>query len=270
MELVALHDRPPAQPPLQLDCLPLDEDRALYVVRDDLLPAGTKQRAVIPLLQELSRKGVSRLTYASPFAGFAQVALAYGCRALGLRCTIYSERDPSQRGMEAHPFALLAQGWGAQVVLVKNLEEGERRATDLAITGSAYKIPLGFHCREFQSHFQQVVASSLESIRAKLDFLPKRIWLPVGSGTLAHAFYQAAPRATQFCCVDVHVLRESDARIRSLRELPRVQYFSAQERFHEQAIQLPPISSNLHYDAKLWSFISRNAQNGDLWWNVAR
>lgn len=58
----------------------------IRVVRDDLLPGGTKQRASAPFIQDMVNIGYSHFVYASPFAGFAQVALAYTCRMLNVRC----------------------------------------------------------------------------------------------------------------------------------------------------------------------------------------
>jgi hypothetical protein len=258
------------QLPIRLDQIHLDDSRAIYVVRDDLLPAGTKQRAILPLLRDLVANGASRMTYASPFAGFAQIALAYGCHQLGIPCTIFSERDPSLPGLQAHPFTKVANEWGATVILVPCLKDGEERATALADSGRTHQIPLGFQCREFQQHFQYAVKSGLAEIQAQLGHIPARAWLPVGSGTLTQAFHKAAPFSMQFCCVNVHVLRADDLRIAKIRALPRVQYFSAAFEFSEQAKNLPPVPSNLHYDAKLWSFVQEHAKDGDLWWNVAR
>lgn len=256
--------------PVRLDQLSLDAHRSIYVVRDDLLPAGTKQRAILPLLRDLEGKGIRHLTYSSPFAGFAQVALAYGCQALSLQCTLFCEKDPGQAGKKTHAFTELAARHGAKIVLVDSLAEGEERAEALARSGHAHKIPLGFHCREFQEHFQAAITESLETIRRELGHTPERAWLPIGSGTLAHAFRQATPTQVQLHCVDVHVLHASDLRIQRLRAFPNLYYYSAQENFPERAERPPPIPSNLHYDAKIWAFVSELARDGDLWWNVAR
>lgn len=257
-------------PLFRLDRLSLSGNRTILVVRDDLLPAGTKQRAILPLLQEFLANGITELTYASPFAGFAQVALAYGCHALNLRCTLFCESDPSLEGTQAHMFTKLAESWGAKIVLVKSLSAAEREATAFAASREAYKIPLGFQCREFQKYFQAVVQASLDTIRQQLGYAPARAWLPIGSGTLAQAFHRASPAETHLCCVDVHVLPMDDLRIQSLRALPRIQYYSAKEEFREKARQPPPIPSNIHYDAKIWALVSEYAKDGDLWWNVAR
>lgn len=270
MNLEAFQTAPSPQLPLQLDRIHLSPERSIYVVRDDLLPAGTKQRAILPLLRDFQRQGATHMIYASPFAGFAQVALAYGCHSVGLQCTLFCERDPHQPGVAAHDFTKLAEHWGAKVALTENLAEAEERADELAESSGGTKIPLGFHCREFQQHFQLAVADALAEIRQELGFLPKRVWLPVGSGTLTNAFHKVALDTTELCCVDVHVLNPKDLRLQALRLLPRVRYFSAEEEFSERAASRPPLPSNIHYDAKLWSFVKNHAQDGDLWWNVAR
>lgn len=252
--------------PIRIDRLALDGSREISVLRDDLLPAGTKQRAVLPFLEELLQSGVRRVTYASPFAGFAQVALAYGCHALGIECTLYCERDPAQAGLQAHRFTQLASSWGAKIHLRKDLLEAENSAE----AEGAFKIPLGFQCREFQRHFQAAIAEIFSAMLRGRGPQPRAVWLPLGSGTLAHAVCRIAPPAMQLRCVNVHVLPASDLRIQSLRSLKRVQYFEAEEEFAEAAVELPPLPSNLHYDAKLWRFLHQHAEPGDFWWNVAR
>src|SRR5688500_1651242 len=86
-----------APPSRSLDRLAVSKGH-VWVVRDDILEGGTKQRAAVPFLRELIAGGARELAYASPFCGFAQVALAAACRELGLRATIVAERDPEQAG----------------------------------------------------------------------------------------------------------------------------------------------------------------------------
>ena len=52
------------------------ESKNIFAIRDDLLPGGTKQRAAIPYIHNEIKKGHRHFIYASPFSGFAQVALA--------------------------------------------------------------------------------------------------------------------------------------------------------------------------------------------------
>lgn len=257
-------------PPIILDELRLGS-RRLHVVRDDLLPAGTKQRAILPLLQKLADRRVGQVVYASPFCGFAQVALAYGARQKGLGCVIYAERDPALPGFAPHAFTELARSWGATIRLAESLAEAEDgAAAEAAKLPRAWKVPLGFRCEEFQVYFENALAGAVAEIRDRLGCFPRRVWLPVGSGTLARAFRAAAPAATELHCVDVRVLKESDERLTGLAALPGVHLYRTPETFPEPARVRPPVPSNLHYDAKLWAWLAEQAQDGDLWWNVAR
>jgi hypothetical protein len=271
MLLPHVFDPPPAaRPPLTVDTIRRN-GRRLHVVRDDLLPAGSKQRAVLPLLEGLRVRGFRQFTYASPFAGFAQVALAYGCRELGLSCRIFAERDATQPGRRAHAFTALAAQEGAQITIVEDLASAER-AAEAAAAGSsaAMKIPLGFHGKEFGAEFRRALEGACATIEKRLGHFPSRVWLPVGSGTLARAFRAAAPAATELLCVDVRVLPESDPRLTDLAALPSLRLFRAPETFAEKVKRPPPLPSNCHYDAKLWAFIEERGEDGDLWWNVAR
>ena len=244
----------------------------IQVVREDLLPGGTKQRAVVPFLNALLAQGYNEFVYASPFCGFAQVALAAGCQALGLKATLFCERDAGNPEPALHEFSLLARSMGAKVYLVESLAQAESVAISYALAHekNRYKIPLGFQHPDFQNELQKRVKRELNRIEEKLQRKQKRIWLPVGSGTLSRAFLAIVPKDCELICVDVHVLERKDPRIRALVEHENVTLLSAPEEFQEPAGVQPRIPSNTYYDAKLWRLIRKLGKDGDLWWNVAR
>lgn len=74
----------------------------------------------------------------------------------------------------------------------------------------------------------------------------------------------------QLRCLDVGVLAPGDPRLTRAGLLPRTIVGRAPERFNDLARTPPPIASNVHYDAKLWRLLAREAGPRDLWWNVAR
>jgi hypothetical protein len=244
----------------------------LFIVREDLLPGGSKQRACAPLLQALVDRGHSHFIYASPFCGFAQVALAYVCRELGLSCQIFAERAPTADNIEfKHTFTQLAESYGAKVFMVNSLEEAEIFAGESARrVPRSFKIPLGFNCVEFRDAYEREIRAQWATICSLFDGPPRRLWLPVGSGTLASIFSRVVDDRTSLQCVNVRVLPDEDDRLARLRSDPRVQFFSAPEHFHEAARVSPALPSNAHYDAKLWQFLVEHGEAGDLWWNVAR
>lgn len=239
-----------------------------YVVRDDLLPGGTKQRAAGPYIEEMMARGYSHFVYASPFSGFAQVALASICRFLGQKCTIICEKDQRFSDRRFHPFSLKAREFGANIFLVDSLEEAEECAV-LLKDGNTMKIPLGFDCPEFKTHLALVFEDALKEIK-KVCGNFHTLWMPVGSGTLVRTLLSVLPDTIQIKCVNVRVLSSEDARLQKLIAHPSVEFFEAPVPFRVEAEDLPSIPSNLFYDAKLWSFIKQNGHHGDVWWNVAR
>lgn len=259
-------------PPVQIDKLAY-RGQDFFVVRDDLLPGGTKQRACAPFLSGLATHGYEQICYASPFAGFAQVALAYTCSRLGLASRIFCEADRTQSEglMVKHEFTRLAESFGASVHLTRTLQESEELAADLAVSQArTVKIPLGFDCEGFKSALEEELVLQWDIIKRRMGRAPRRLWLPVGSGTLASVFKRIVGGETSINCVNVRILEADDTRLRALREDASITMFSAPERFHQQADLLPSIPSNIHYDAKIWQFLARHGESGDLWWNVAR
>ncbi len=248
------------------------KDKIFFAVRDDLLPGGSKQRACTPFLQKLVKEGRDEFYYASPFAGFAQVALAYTCRQLGLKCLLFCESDPTQKSFGLkHEFTRLAEAYGAKISMHSCLQEAEEHATEKSCQSpNSFKIPLGLKCELFTDAFERALRIQWAQVIYQIGFVPRRLWLPVGSGTLVSVFERIVSPTTQLMCVDVHVLPAKDLRILSLVNNANINLFSAPECFQDRADLPPEIPSNVHYDAKLWQFLVRLGQNEDLWWNVAR
>ena len=72
---------------VKLPDLVLEEREGFIIVRDDLLPGGTKRRVAGVLL-----KGAEEFVYASPAYGYAQIALAYACKDADKRATIFTAK----------------------------------------------------------------------------------------------------------------------------------------------------------------------------------
>jgi hypothetical protein len=241
----------------------------VFVVRDDHLDGGTKQRAAVPFLEELVTKGVHEIAYASPFCGFAQVALAVSARAVGLNFTLFAVRNPSTRN--SHAFTDLAESFGARIRLVESLEEAELETSRYArVRPRCQIIPLGIADPIYTGYLQAELTRQWDQVMNYLPGIPRRLWVPFGSGTLLGVLRNVVPTPIEIAAVNVHVLSLNDSRLRSAHELPNVKIISAAVPFLEAAPLLPPIPSNTHYDAKLWAPISFNADDGDVWWNVAR
>jgi len=251
-------------PPVKVTYLHTDNGQ-IAVVRDDLLKGGTKQRAAIPFLKTLIAHGKKEFVYASPFSGYAQIALAVSCEAVGAKCTIFAERE----GDRISHFSSLIQDT-ATIQLCASLSEAEEAARCYVKNKSkAYKIPLGFNDCVYREKLKQELSRQWEGLCSNLGYIPRRLWVPVGSGTLASIF-QTIINDTELHCVDIGVLPQCDDRISKVKQLQKVRYMRTQQPFNEAAVHLPPIPSNVFYDAKLWQFVKANAQPFDVWWNVAK
>jgi hypothetical protein len=263
------HSAEPISPTAVVDRLEV-AGGTIHVVRDDVLAGGTKQRAMIPWLLDLRSAGVRELVYASPFCGFAQVALAASCRAIGLGCRVFAERDGSREGYAPHELTALAASYGASTEIVPTLAHAERAAVAHARAGEhRRKLPLGFDDEGFRRHLRRALEEQWQTLERR-GVAPRRVWLPVGSGTLATVFRSLLAPEVELACVDVRVLPADDVRLTRLATVASVRWYSAPELFHERAASPPPIPSNRWYDAKLWRLLDHHARAGDLWWNVAR
>ncbi len=257
-------------PPPSVDEILNDRGDIFHVLREDRLLGGTKQRAARRYVARGQARGVETFCYASPFAGFAQVALSVCCHALGTKSHIFAEQDQTAKANEAHEFSRLARDWGATVHLFPTLNHAERAAHAFAFRKQGCeKIPLGFSCPDYNEIFQEEISSVWEQVK-KNYFTPKQLWAPVGSGTLAMALRAVLPPTVALKCLNVRVLPDTDDRLTKVRELPNTFVRTVPELFADPSELEPPIPSNRHYDAKLWRYLRKEARPGDLWWNVAR
>lgn len=258
-----------ASPPAVLDVLSI-ANKTVHVVRDDLLPGGTKQRGLYGLLQGLEARGFRKFAYVSPFCGYAQIALSYLCRQMDLECYLYCEKDPTALKKTPHAYTMRASAYGAKISLYDSMAEAYSEYDQLKAK-TIYKIPLGFDCTEFKFHYTEALKIVWSDLLLRLPSQPKTLWLPVGSGTLVRNFSALLENSqTKINAVNVHVLSDQDARIAGLNQLPNVRLFSAPQLFAEPSKQCPTFPSNIFYDAKLTSFVSEFGNENDLWWNVAK
>lgn len=226
----------------------LERHGTLTVVRDDLLPGGTKRRIAPALLD--GRPAI----YAGPAEGFAQVALAHACRDQGLPFTMVVAARRHE-----HRATLLARAAGAEIVAVRPgyLTVVQARARELAARRDAQLLPFGLADPAIHAALRKLAAS----VFARLPDSPSEVWTVAGSGVLTRALQAALP-SVPFAAVRIgRALRPGDA--------GRARILEAPEPFARDARLPPPFPSCANYDAKAWRFIRSEAQPGALFWNVA-
>jgi hypothetical protein len=221
----------------------IDSIEGFQVVRDDLLPGGTKMRYILPLLE--AHPEVEEFVYGSPAFGYAQIALAHCAKMLGKRATIFTAlRVPM------HERTMRAKGAGAKIMCVNPgyMTVVNKRARDYCALTGAKLLPFGVEDEVAISAFVEEVKKMKE---------PREVWTCAGSGTLTRALQRAWPNAQFFA---VKVGGECN--------VGRARLYVAPEKFEQNAKEKPPFPSCSNYDAKVWRFMREYGRAGALFWNV--
>lgn len=210
------------------------------VVRDDRIAGGTKVRA-------LTLDGADEFVYASPAAGYAQIALAVAARAFGKRATVFCAQRRT-----LHPRTAEAQRAGARIIEVPcgYMTVVKARARAYCAETGARLLPFGFDTPEF--------IARLAAVASALGIAPSEVWTVAGSGVLSRALQSAWPDAAFYA---VRIGADPDA--------GKARLYVAPEKFDQPAKCPPPFASCENYDAKAWRFIQAHAAPGALFWNVA-
>lgn len=221
----------------------------LQVVRDDLMPGGTKARALSVLFDMEHREYV----YASPVQGYAQVALAHCAKAAGCYAHIFCAARKQRHARTEEAYALgaavdeLRPGYLSQV-------QAAAKAY-VAATPGAKLLPFGLD----DEAFLEALAAVGRQVARRLYVQPSEVWSVAGSGVLSRALQRVWPEA------EFHAVQ-----IGHTPNVGRAILHRAPERFEDDAKLPPPFPSCSNYDAKAWRFIADQAKPDALFWNVAK
>lgn len=227
----------------------IEKHGKVLVVRDDLLPGGTKRRFSYRFFK--SQPHVKEWVYASPRFGYAQVAIAYACRDLGLKATIMIAKG------KHHRLTTEAIEVGANIIEVPmgfltNTQYAAKKYVEK--TSGAQLLPFGLD--------HPVIVDEISRIASSLPIKPKEVWSCISSGVLSRGLQKAWPDAKVY---GVRVGHKTTNRERGRAELFYSKYdFTEKCKDNEK----PPFPSSENYDAKVWSFIQEYASEGALFWNV--
>lgn len=256
---------------LVIEDFKIGHGKTVHVIREDLLPGGSKVRGLIPYMQEALKKNpdIKEFVYSSPAYGFAQVAIAVAAALLGTRAVIFVATRNNM-----HPNTRLAKQNGA---LIKEIPYGylvvvKKHAADYVATDKEKRclLPWGLATDDFK---QIMVVNLKNAIKQNISNNngsqlrsnpPSRIWVVVGSGTIFEVLSKVFPKA-QFNLVQVG----ADYTIPPELNHRVDKFYKAPEKYEKIAKQPPPYPSNLWYDAKIWRFVLEHGGNDDYIWNVA-
>jgi hypothetical protein len=221
----------------------------IYVVRDDLIPGGTKRSFADQLIYPHAE-----VVYSSPVYGGAQIAIAHAAREQGARATIFCAKRK-----KPHPRTIEAFNAGAKIVQIPSgyLSNVKAKATNYCKQTGAYMLPFGL---ETETAFS-AIASRAKLIQQEIGDIDQ-VWSVGGSGVLCRGL-QRGIIAKSFHVVQIgRQLKPTDVKAAKIYVHPLD--------FSVDAKIKPPFPSCSNYDAKAWEFVKRYATGRTLFWNVMR
>ena len=226
----------------------VERHEGIFVVRDDLVPGGTKARY---LAQAFERYDV--VAYASPAYGGAQLALAYCARAAGKQAVIFvaKRKQPHARTLEARSV-------GARVFQVPN-----GYLTNVQAKARAFCSDTGAHLMQFggesDAALEAIAAAARLAWTAAGPF--DEVWSAAGSGVLTRGLQRGMPEARRFVAVQVG---------REVHEAGRAEVVKCSLAFEEEERRPAPFPSCPNYDRKAWLACAEQRSQGArvLFWNV--
>jgi hypothetical protein len=234
---------------ITLPKLVIEKHENIWVVRDDLLPGGTKRRFIYRYLQ--SHPHVTEWVYASPRVGYAQVALAHACKDLGLNATVVLPKG-KHFFLTTEALSLDANIIEVPMGFLTHIQHVAKKYA--SETPNCGLLPFGLD--------HPIIIDEIKNIASGLDIKPKEVWTCISSGVLSRGLQAAWPDAKFYGVRVGHGTTD--------REKGRAEVFDSKYKFSQKckAVEKPPFPSSDYYDSKVWSFIKERASDGALFWNV--
>ena len=224
------------------------------VVRDDLLPAGSKQRFIDKLIKDTDCE--EWVFGGSNKVGWGPISLAYVCKKYNKKVTCFwaKRKEPTWHQKKYIEFGGRIEwvNMGMLSVTLSRAEKYRKEKPEIRRT-----LPLGLE--------HDLVLASIIKVAQSLNVKPDCIWTVGSSGTLNRGLQIAFPNAECHLIQTGHKLTD--------RQIGRAKLYISKYKF-DQAVkenEAPPFPSAPEYDAKAWKFIKEHADNNkkNLFWNVA-
>ena len=229
----------------------IEVHNGVHVLRDDLLPGGTKS----VFLDKILDPEKSVYVYASPVYGAMQIALARYAKSIGKEAAIFcaNRKEPHENSLEA-------KRSGATVYQAPfgYLNNCQAKAKEFAKSNNGQYI-------EFGANYPvaiDAIAYRMKSITEQLGYEPDQIFCAVGSGTLIKGIIAGTQQAE---IIGIQVGAEVKDQLSTRARL--VKYPKS---FEEVSKIRAPFPSCRNYDLKAWEYCLKIKKEGQrvLFWNV--
>jgi hypothetical protein len=224
----------------------------LYVVRDDLLEAGSKMRFIDCLIR--NDDGEEWVFGGANKVGWGPISLTAVCNRYGKKATFFmaKRKEPTW-----HQQKVLELGgtihWVENGML--NVTKSRARKYQEEKPDTRRVLPLGLE--------HPTVIASIVKVAQSLNVQPSEIWTVASSGTLNRGLQLAFPDVDCYAIQVGHKMTDY--------EKGRAKVLISPYKY-DRAVKpedAPPYPSEPFYDAKVWSFVRDMAKKDALIWNVA-
>lgn len=241
----------------------IEHINGIYVLRDDLLPGGTKSLLANKIIkQNIDKK---EFIYASPVYGGFQIALSIYCKLYNKQAVIFCARHKIK-----HRNTLICKQLGAKIVEIYPgyLSVVQHRAIQYANKNdNRYYINFGAYSEQniglLANRVEKVIHKwkQYQSIDSKKE--PDEIWVAVGSGTLLTAILHATKKTHIY---GVQVGANVDIKDPRITIIKYDKPFEYESKFETPFVTMP------HYDRKAFEMLIHNRgynpKKNILFWNV--
>jgi len=226
----------------------------VIVVRDDLLPAGSKVRFIDKLIRDTDCE--EWVFGGSNKVGWGPISLAYVCQKYDKKSTCFwaERKEPTWHQQKYMEYGGRIE-WVKMGMLNVTLSRAERYRRESPQTRRT--LPLGLE--------HDWVLGSIVKVAQSLDVVPDVIWTVGSSGTINRGLQLAFPES------EVHVIQTGHKM--DERQIGRAILHETAYKYDKPVKQAeaPPFPSAPEYDAKAWKVIQENMDRNklNLFWNVA-
>ena len=226
----------------------------VHVVRDDVLPAGSKMRFIDKLIRDTDCE--EWVFGGSNKVGWGPISLAYVCNKYRKKCTCFwaARKEPTWHQKKYMEYGGRIE-WVKMGMLNVTLSKAAQYRRESPKTRRT--LPLGLE--------HDWVIGSIVKVSQSLPLVPEVIWTVGSSGTLNRGLQLAFPESEVHVIQTGHKLDE--------RQIGRAIFHKSPYKFDQpvKAEEAPPFPSAPEYDAKAWKVIQENMDKSkvNLFWNVA-
>lgn len=230
----------------------IEKHNGVDVLRDDLLPGGSKSRFLPHLI-----KGATEVVFGGPFCGGAPLCLSVWGKEMGIKVTLfYAKRKELHRNQKK----ALENGATIYQVPFGYMTNVQSKAKKYCADTGAKFLPLGFDTPEAVVPFQSDMKWILDNYG---DY--DEIWVACGSGMLARCL------GGVFTNSKIMAVRVGLSSRNTKQDYPpNVHFVDCPYKFEADCKSKPPFPSSENYDAKAWEQLMLRGV-GDkkiLFWNV--